>query len=194
MVLPIYTYGQSVLRQRAEPVSPDEPGLQELIDDMFETMRVAHGVGLAAPQVGRSIRLFVVDLRPSAADIAEENGGEVPWWALEPMAFINPEIADPSGPNVMIEEGCLSIPDLREDVVRPDVLTVRFADRDFEPQEIHAHGLLARVVQHELDHLDGVLFVDRVSPLRKRLLQRRLRRMAEGDVEADYPIVPADGK
>jgi peptide deformylase len=175
-------------------VSPDEPGLQELIDDMVETMAVAHGVGLAAPQVGRSIRLFVVDLRLSAPDVAEENEGEVPWWAREPLAFINPEIVDPDGPSVMIEEGCLSIPDLREDVVRPDVLTIRFSDREFTEREIRAHGLLARVVQHELDHLDGVLFVDRVSPLRKRLLQRRLRRMAEGDVEADYPIVPADGR
>jgi peptide deformylase len=190
MVLPIYTYGQPVLRSRAEAVAPDEPGLQGLIDDMVETMAVAHGVGLAAPQVGRSLRLFVVDLRPSAPDVAEENGGEIPWWAREPVAFINPEIADPAGPAVMIEEGCLSIPDLREDVVRPDVLTVRFSDREFVPREIRAHGLLARVIQHELDHLDGVLFVDRVSPLRKRLLQRRLRRMAEGDVEADYPIVP----
>jgi peptide deformylase len=191
LVLPIYTYGQQVLRRRADEVSPDEPGLDGLIDDMIETMAVAHGVGLAAPQVGRSIRLFVVDLRPTAEDIADEYGGEVPDWARAPLVFINPEIERPDGPSVVIEEGCLSIPDIREDVTRPDEVSIRYLDRDFEPQEIRAHGLLARVVQHELDHLDGVLFIDRVSPIRKRLLQRRLKRMATGEVEADYPIVKA---
>ncbi len=190
MILPIYTYGQPVLRQRASEVTADEPDLQQLIDDMLETMMVAHGVGLAAPQVGRPIRLFVADLRPSADDVAEENDGVLPDWARGPLVLINPEISAPGGSNVIIEEGCLSIPDLREDVQRPDQLTVRYLDRHFEPHEIQAHGLLARVVQHELDHLDGVLFVDRVSPIRKRLLQRRLRRMAEGEVEADYPILP----
>jgi peptide deformylase len=190
LILPIYTYGQPILRQRAREVTPEEPGLQELIDDMLATMAVAHGVGLAAPQVGQSLRLFVADLRPSAEEVAFENGGVMPDWARGPLVLINPEIGPPGGSNVVIEEGCLSIPDLREDVIRPDLLSVRFLDRDFEPQEIRAHGLLARVVQHELDHLDGVLFVDRVSPIRKRLLQRRLRRMAEGEVEADYPIVP----
>lgn len=188
MVLPIYTYGHPILRRRAEAVTPDALDLQELIDDMIETMGIAHGVGLAAPQVGKSIRLFVADLRPSAADVAEEHGGELPEWARRPLVFINPEIAAPGGPAVVVEEGCLSIPDVREDVTRPDQLTVRFLDRDFEPREIRARGILARVVQHELDHLNGVLFVDRVSAIRKRLLQRRLRRMAEGEVEADYPI------
>ncbi len=190
MVLPIYTYGQPVLRQRAAEVEGDSPELQRLIDDMVETMHVAAGVGLAAPQVGRPIRLFVIDVSGAAEDIREEHGGVLPDWARGPQALINPEVVPEPECDVPMEEGCLSMPDLREDVARPDRLRLRYLDRHFQPQELDAHGVLARVVQHELDHLDGVLFTDRVSALRKRLLQRRLRRMAEGDVEADYPILP----
>ena len=133
----------------------------------------------------------MTDWNKKAEDIAEENGGEVPEWARAPLVFINPEVEQPGGPSVVIEEGCLSIPDIREDVTRPDEVSIRYQDRDFQPRVMRAHGLLARVVQHELDHLNGVLFIDRVSPIRKRLLQRRLKRMAAGDVEADYPIVKA---
>jgi peptide deformylase len=190
MVLPVYTYGQPILRQRAAEITGDSPELQRLIDDMIETMHVATGVGIAAPQVGQGLRLFVIDLSPSADDIREENGGVLPDWARGAQALINPEIVPETGCDVSFEEGCLSMPDLREDVLRPDRVRLRYLDRTFQPHEFDAVGYLARVVQHELDHLNGVLFTDRVSALRKRLLQRRLRRMAEGEVEADYPLLP----
>ena len=191
MVLPIYTYGQPVLRDRAEPVAGDSPELQQLIDDMVETMHVATGIGLAAPQVGQPLRLFVVDLSGLADDLAEDNGGVVPDYATGPIVFVNPEIVlDEASDRVDHEEGCLSIPDLRETVWRPDRTRIRYLDRTFTPCELEAEGTLSRVIQHEFDHIDGVLFVDHLSPIRKRLLQRRLRAMARGDVEADYPIQP----
>ena len=191
MILPIYTYGQPILREETVSVEADSAALQQLIDDMIETMHNAQGVGLAAPQVGRMERLFVVDLSGSADEIAADYDGVTPWWAEAPMALINPEVvaADEDSP-VEFEEGCLSIPDLREYVVRPDRLRIRFLDRHFQRHEFDAEDMLARVFQHELDHLDGVLFIDHLSPLRRRLLQRRLREMARGLVEAEYPLAP----
>ena len=191
MVLPIYTYGQPVLRQRAAEVEADSPELQRLIDDMTETMVGATGVGLAAPQVGQSLRLFTIDLTPFADDLAAEHDGTVPEFARAPFALVNPvaepaEDAEPEG----YEEGCLSIPDVRETVLRPDRIRLTYLDRAFEPQEIVAGGMLARVAQHEIDHLDGVLFTDRLSTLRRKMLQRRMRAMARGEVEAEYPIQP----
>ena len=189
MVLPIYAYGQPVLRERAEEVDADSPELQALIDDMIETMHAASGVGLAAPQIGRALRLFVADLTPYADELAEENGGEVPAYARGPLVLINPEVAlDAESDEVDVEEGCLSIPDLREAVWRPDRLRVRFLDRHFAPQELDAEGQLSRVIQHEFDHLNGVLYIDHLSPLRRRLLQRRLKAIARGEVEAEYPL------
>lgn len=191
MILPVYTYGQPVLRERAAAIDSDSPELQALIDDMIETMHGASGLGLAAPQVGQGIRLFIVDLSGMAEDIAEENGGVVPEYARGPMVFINPEVVlDDAADRVDYEEGCLSIPDLRETVWRPDRIRVRYLDRAFAPHELVADGMLARVIQHEFDHVDGVLFVDHLSPLRKRMLQRRLKAMARGEVEAEYPIEP----
>ncbi|MEM1117210.1 MAG: peptide deformylase [Bacteroidota bacterium] len=189
MVLPIYAYGQPVLRERAADIESDSPELQALIDDMIETMHAASGIGLAAPQVGHSLRLFVADLSPYAEDLAEDNDGAVPDYARGPLVLINPELhLDEESDEVDVEEGCLSIPELRETVWRPDRLTVRFLDRHFVPQEMDAEGQLARVIQHEHDHLDGVLYLDHLSPLRRRLLQRRLRAIAKGDIEADYPM------
>ena len=195
MVLPIYAYGQPVLRERAAEVEADSPELQALIDDMVETMHAAHGVGLAAPQVGRALRLFVADLSPYAEDLAEDHGGEVPAWAQAPLVFINPVLdLDEASDRVDVEEGCLSIPDLREVVWRPDALAVRYLDRQFQEQTLPAVGQLARVIQHEADHLDGVLYLDHLSPLRQRLLRRRLRAIARGDAEADYPLAFADAR
>ena len=190
MVLPIYAYGQPVLRERAREVEGDGPELQRLIDDMVETMHAASGVGLAAPQVGRSLRLFVADLSPYADDLAD--GGEVPAYARGPLVFINPEVTLEDTDSVDAEEGCLSIPDLRETVWRPDALHVRYLDRHFAPQELRAEGQLARVIQHEGDHLDGVLYLDHLSPLRRRLLKRRLNAIARGECEADYPLAFAE--
>lgn len=188
MILPIYPYGSPILREETVPVEQGSPELQRLIDDMIETMHGASGIGLAAPQVGRRERVFVADLSPMVEDIREELG-EVPDWAQGPLVFINPEIVESDEDALCdYEEGCLSIPDIREVVTRPDRVRLRYLDRGFQPREIEAEGSLARVVQHELDHLHGVLFIDRISAFRRRLLQRRLREMAKGAVEADYPL------
>ena len=189
MVLPIYAYGQPILRQRAAEIEGDSPELQALIDDMIETMGVAHGAGLAAPQVGQPLRLFVADLTSYAEDLAEDHDGVVPDYATAPLVFINPELVFEEGADETdIEEGCLSIPDLRETVRRPETLQIRFLDRHFQPHEWPVDGPLARVVQHEADHLDGVLYLDHLSPLRRKFLGRRLKAIARGDCEAEYPM------
>ncbi|PSQ90827.1 MAG: peptide deformylase [Bacteroidetes bacterium QS_4_64_154] len=185
MVLPIYVYGHDALRQETEPVEENTDDLQSLIDDMIETMRNAAGIGLAAPQVGHSERLFVVDLTPMADEMAEAEEPLPP----QPMVLINPEIVEKSTETVDLEEGCLSIPEVREAVTRPERVRMRYLDRTFEEQEIEAGHMLARVLQHERDHLDGILFTDYLSSFRKRLLQRPLREMVNGEVEADYPLV-----
>ncbi len=191
MILPIYTYGQPILRKKTVPVGADSPELQQLIDDMIETMGQATGVGLAAPQVGRKERLFVINLSGPAEEIAEAEGGEVPFYAVAPFALINPEIVEADESNVLeFEEGCLSIPGIVEWVTRPDQLRVRFLDRQFTEHELEVDDIFARVFQHELDHLNGVLFLDHLSPLRKRLLKRRLAEMAGGVVEAEYLLAP----
>lgn len=193
MVLPIYAYGQPVLRQRADEVEADSSELQALIDDMIETMRVAHGAGLAAPQVGRSLRLFVADLTSYAEDLAEDNDGVVPVYAEGPLVFINPVLTiDEDAPEIDMEEGCLSIPDLREPVWRPEALRIQFLDRHFQEHDWPVEGPLARVIQHETDHLDGVLYLDYLSPLRRKLLGRRLKAIARGDCHADYPMAFRD--
>lgn len=184
MILPIYVYAAPILREEAEEVEADSDELQRLIDDMIETMHGAGGIGLAAPQVGRRERLFVVDLMPMKEE-AERDGIELP---PQPMVFVNPEIVWESEEECEFEEGCLSIPDLRELVVRPERVRIQFLDRSFEPQEMEVGALLARVIQHEFDHLEGILFIDRISPFKRRLLKRRLREMARGNVEADYPL------
>jgi peptide deformylase len=188
MVLPIYVYGHDALRQETEPVEENTDDLQSLIDDMIETMRNAAGIGLAAPQVGRTERLFVVDLTPMADEMAEAEEPLPP----QPMVLINPEIVEESDETVDLEEGCLSIPEVREAVTRPERIRMRYLDRTFEEQEIEAGHMLARVLQHERDHLDGILFTDYLSSFRKRLLQRPLREMVNGEVEADYPLVTQD--
>ena len=188
MILPIRVYGDLSLREPTDPVEDDSDELQQLIDDMIETMRGAAGIGLAAPQVGRDERLFVVDLSPLAEEL-EEEGEEVPEGVL---VFINPEITSKPGDECEYEEGCLSIPEIREMVERPASIRVRYLDREFKEQELEAEGMLARVIQHEYDHLEGVLFTDHISAFRRRLLKRRLKAIKEGDVEAEYPLaVPA---
>lgn len=178
MILPIYVYGAPILTQRTIEVTENTPELQQLIDDMIETMHGASGIGLAAPQVGRSERLFVVDLSPM-----EEEGAE-----SAPMVFINPEIYEESEEDEEYEEGCLSIPDIREYVIRPEGIRLRYLDRHLKKHDIVADGMLARVIQHEFDHLDGVLFLDHISAFKRRLLKRRLKDMTKGKVEADYPL------
>jgi peptide deformylase len=187
MILPIRVYGDPILRTEAEEVASDSPELQQLIDDMLETMHAAEGVGLAAPQVGRSERVFVADVTPMYEGREEEEAEreELP---PQPMVFINPAIVWESDEECEFEEGCLSIPDIREIVVRPERIRLTSLDRSFQPQEIEMGEKLARVIQHEIDHLDGVLFVDHISAFRRRLLRRKLRDMARGEVEADYVL------
>ncbi len=184
MVLPIHVYGDPVLRERTRPVTANSPELQQLLDDMLETMHAASGIGLAAPQVGRRERVFVVDLTPMKEELEAE--GEI--LPPMPMFFINPEILWTSNTRCSMEEGCLSIPEIREVVERPEAVRIRYLDRQFQPQELEAHGMLARVIQHEYDHLEGVLFIDRISAFRRQLLKRRLREIARGQVSAEYPL------
>lgn len=188
MVLPIYVYGHEALRRDTEPVEEDTEALQSLIDDMIETMHNASGIGLAAPQVGRTERLFVVDVTPMADDMAEDEEPIPP----QPMVFINPEIVGESEATVDLEEGCLSIPEVQEVIARPERVRMRYLDRSLEPQEIETGSVLARVLQHEHDHLEGVLFTDYLSSFRKRLLRRTLQAITEGEVPADYPLVTKD--
>lgn len=179
-VLPIVLYNDPVLREKAQPVNKDSKELQTLIDDMFDTMYEANGVGLAAPQIGKSLRIFVVD-----ADIMVEDTDEK---AFGPMTFINPEIISKDSNQVVVEEGCLSLPDLRENVARPDEIVVSFLDREFQKHEMTFDGWMSRVFQHELDHLDGVLFFDYLGSFKKRLIARKLQFIDEGKVETEYPI------
>ncbi|PEN14432.1 peptide deformylase [Longibacter salinarum] len=190
MVLPIYTFGHEKLREETEPVEENSEELQSLIDDMVDTMYAAAGIGLAAPQVGRGERLFVIDVTPMADEIREE-GQEIP---PQPMVFINPEIVAESEVTCDYEEGCLSIPDVRETVTRPEAVRIRYLDRDFEQREREVSSFLARVIQHEFDHLFGVLFTDYLGSFRKRMVRRSLRKIADGEVEANYPLVTAEGE
>ncbi|MDW8225890.1 MAG: peptide deformylase [Bacteroidota bacterium] len=176
MILPIYLYDHPVLRQVAEPITDLTPEIRRLAQDMLETMYNAHGVGLAANQVGVTRRLIVVD-------IGEDEG------MREPLILLNPTIEAFSEETVEMEEGCLSLPELREIVVRPAAVQVHYVD--FRGHECHiaADGLLARVLQHEIDHLNGVYFTDRLSPVRRLLLRRKLERIARGEALPPYPVV-----
>jgi peptide deformylase len=189
MILPIYLFGTPVLRQPTQDVAGDSEAVQKLVDDMLETMHEASGIGLAAPQVGRNERIFVVDIGPVAAEY-ESGDEDLP---EQPMVFINARIEDESEQVGSYEEGCLSIPDVHEEVVRPRAIRIRYLDRDFEEREAEFEGMLARVIQHEYDHVDGVLFVDHLTAFKRRLLRRRLKDISEGSVDVDYPTY-AEGK
>jgi peptide deformylase len=178
MILPIYAYGYPVLKQRAQDIGPEYPELGKLIENMWETMYEAHGVGLAAPQVGLSIRLFVVDTVQMMDEDKKAEGIK--------LAFLNARILEESGEPWTYEEGCLSIPDIRGDVDRKPVVTLRWQDEQFAEHQMTFSGMNARVIQHEYDHIDGKLFVEQLSPLKRRLIQRRLDNIKKGKVQADY--------
>lgn len=188
MILPIYAYGTEALRTETEPVEENSDELQTLIDNMIETMYAASGIGLAAPQVGRTERLFVVDVTPMAEEMEADDEAIPP----QPMVIINPEIEWSSDAECDLEEGCLSIPEVREVVTRPERIQIRYRDRDFRQHERDVGSVLARVIQHEFDHLDGILFVDHLSSFRRRLLKRSLRDIAHGAVDADYAMTTRD--
>lgn len=185
-ILPVVLYNDPVLREKAAKIKENSKKLQQLIDDMYDTMYEASGVGLAAPQIGESIRLFVVDADIIVEDEDDDDLGVKTKYG--PMEFINPVIISKGSELLDIEEGCLSLPDLREKVTRPDEITVKFLDRTFQEHEMTFKGWMSRVFQHELDHLDGVLFIDYLGSFKKRLLARRLAAIDAGEIETDYEV------
>ena len=187
MILPIVAYGDPVLRKKGADIDADYPGLDQLISDMWETMYNASGVGLAAPQVGRPIRLFLVDTSPFADDeeLSEEERAGLRDFK---KVFINARIEEETGPKWTFNEGCLSIPDIREDVSREPAIRLRYMDTDFKTHVQTFDGLLARVIQHEYDHIEGVLFTDHLSSLKRRLLRGKLSNISKGKIQVDYKM------
>lgn len=187
MILPIIAYGDPVLRKKCENITPEYDDLEKLIGNMWETMYNANGVGLAAPQIGKPIRLFLVDTAPFAddEDFSEEERRQLQGFK---RVFINAHIESETGEKWAFNEGCLSIPDIREDVSRMDTLTLRYQDENFKEHTETFDGLLARVIQHEYDHIEGILFTDKLSSLKKRLLKGKLANISKGRIEVDYKM------
>ena len=185
MILPIVAYGDPVLRKVGKEIDKNYPNLKELIANMKETMYNASGVGIAAPQIGKDIRLFVIDASPFAEDeeLSQEDRD-----ALKNFnkVFINAEIVEETGDEWVFNEGCLSIPDVREDVFRQESVTVEYQDEDFKTHTETFTGLAARVFQHEYDHIEGILFTDKLSSLKKRLIKKKLENISKGKINADY--------
>lgn len=179
MIYPVTVYGDSLLRKKAKKIGNTEE-TKEIIQNMWETMYHSDGVGLAAPQVGKSIRLFIVD--------ATSGADEEPGLKDFRKVFINPEIIEISGEEWIMNEGCLSLPEIREDVTRPDKVRIKYFDENFEEHEEEFTGYAGRIIQHEYDHLEGILFIDYLSPLRKRLLKSKLTAIAKGKVKPHYRI------
>lgn len=182
MILPVVAYGNSVLRQDGEIITPDYPNLQQFIDDMFETMYQSNGVGLAAQQVGKAIKLFVVDASP----FAEEE--EYAHLENFKKVFINPQIIEESGEEWAFNEGCLSFPELRFDVERKEKIKIKYFDRDFNEHIEEYDGIAARIIQHEYDHINGVLFIDRISGLKRKMLTKKLNIITKGMVRTSYKM------
>jgi peptide deformylase len=188
MILPIVAYGDPVLKKEAEEIDKDYPELTQLISDMFETMYHAKGVGLAAPQIGKSIRLFIVDGSPFADEEGEEPDPRAVGIDQFKKVFINPIIEEEKGDKWAFQEGCLSIPKVRENVYRKEHVTISYYDENWNFHEESFDGYAARIIQHEYDHIEGILFTDRLSPLKKKLLNKRLTRISHGDIEVDYKM------
>ena len=188
MILPVVAYGDPVLKKEGKEITKDFPKLNELIDNMFETMYEASGVGLAAPQIGESIRLFVIDASPFAEPDEEDDEPDPRAEGLEGLkkVFINPIIEEESGEEWGFSEGCLSIPKIREEVFRKEKITISYYDENWALKEEVYDGYAARIIQHEYDHIDGVLFTDHLSPLKKRLLKNKLQNISKGDISIDY--------
>lgn len=186
MKLPVYLYGHPVLREISEPVTADYPELKELVANMFETMYASEGVGLAAPQIGRNIELVVIDADPVSDAFPECKGRK--------LVIINPDLEILDGEKISRAEGCLSLPGLSEDVKRVEHIRLKWLDENFQPHEEEISGFLARIIQHELDHLDGNLYIDHISPMRKQFLRTKLRNIIEGKTRCDYPAKYAPRK
>ena len=186
MILPIVAYGTPVLKKKGSDITSDYPAFEQLLGNMWETMYEANGVGLAAPQVGIAIRLFIVDASAFADDdeLTEEEQKQLTGFK---KVFINPQIEE-SGEEWAFNEGCLSIPDIREDVYRQEEIQIRYWDENFKEHTEQYLGLAARVIQHEYDHIEGVLFTDKLSPLKKRLIKGKLNNIAKGNIDVDYKM------
>ena len=186
MKLPVYLYGHPVLREISSDIPPDYPELKKLLEDMFETMYASEGVGLAAPQIGRNDRIVVIDASPLAENFPECEG-----WK---KALINPHIEVLDGDTISRSEGCLSLPGLSEDVKRVEHIRLTYLDEDFNPHTEEISGFLARIVQHECDHLEGMLYIDHVSGIRKQLIRSKLSNILTGRIRCDYPVKYAPKK
>lgn len=180
MILPIYAYGQPVLKKVGEDIDKDYPELDTLLENMWETMNNADGVGLAAPQIGLPIRLFLIDSTEALAENEKEEGLK--------QVFINAQILEEGGTPWAYEEGCLSIPDIRGDVTRNAQIKIRYQDENFEEHTKVFDGVNARIIQHEYDHIEGVLFTEKLKPLKRKMLKRKLERIKEGNVAAEYKM------
>lgn len=180
MILPIVAYGHPTLKKKADDIDKDYPELEQLINDMWETMYEASGVGLAAPQVNKSIRLFIIDASPYGEDHPVTKDFK--------KVFINAHIIEETGEDWTMGEGCLSLPGMNEDVSRKPELTIEYVDELFQFHRETYDGILARIIQHEYDHIDGILYVDRLTPFKKMLLKGKLRDISEGKVDVDYKM------
>ena len=185
MILPIVAYGDPVLRKETEEITKDYPNLDAVLENMFETMYEARGIGLAAPQVNLPIRLFIVDASPFGddEDLSEE---EQQFASTFKRVFLNARILEESGDEWAFNEGCLSIPDVREDVFRKPVIVMEYQDENFKKHKETFSGMVARIIQHEYDHIEGILFTDKLSPLKKRLIKGRLANISKGNVSIEY--------
>tara|TARA_B100001059_G_scaffold165596_1_gene165181 strand:+ start:879 stop:1469 length:591 start_codon:yes stop_codon:yes gene_type:complete len=188
MILPIVAYGDPILKKECEEIDENYPNLKQLISDMFETMYKAKGVGLAAPQIGKNIRLFIVDGSPFAEDEEDEEDPRAEGIENFKKVFINPIIEEENGKDWPFQEGCLSIPKIRENVSRKPDITVSFYDENWELKEESYSGYAARIFQHEYDHIEGILFTDYLSPLKRKLIQKKLNNITNGEIEIDYKM------
>ncbi|MDC1379609.1 peptide deformylase [Algibacter sp.] len=193
MILPIIAYGDPVLKKKGKEITKDYPNFDTLLENMFETMYNASGVGLAAPQIGLPIRMFLVDTTPFAEDdvLTKEEQDTLNGFK---RVFINAKIVEEEGDDWAFNEGCLSIPDVREDVFRKPNITIEYLDENFKSHKESFDGLIARVVQHEYDHIEGVLFTDKLSSLKKRLIKGRLTNISKGKIDVDYRMRFPDQK
>lgn len=186
MKLPVYLYGHPVLREMCQDITPDYPELDKLIADMWETMYHSDGIGIAAPQIGRAIRLFVIDASPMGDDFPECKDFK--------KVFINARIVAYGETLCTENEGCLSIPNIHEKVERPDTITIEYLNEQFEPQTETISGFAARVIQHEYDHIEGILFIDHISAMRKQMVRSKLMSITKGQVRTNYRVVAAPSK
>ncbi|MBS1577190.1 MAG: peptide deformylase [Bacteroidetes bacterium] len=189
MILPIVAYGHPVLRKVAEDITSDYPNLAKLIEDMWETMYGSSGVGLAAPQINKDIRLFVIDTVQMFSNMEDEDKGKYPDAPGLKQAFINAHITELDGEEWSYNEGCLSIPKIREDITRHETVTLEYMDENFQEHTQTFTGLTARVILHEYDHIDGKLFIDHISPLKRKLMRGKLDDISKGKISVDYKML-----